>query len=93
MNKQLASAVAIVAALLSGAAVPAAAQAPSGHPAGETYNWLHPKLGFVKVDRATGATVRSRSSTDPSGQAGGREVNQAPAQSQGQRSIHQDARG
>lgn len=31
------------------------AQAPSG-----TYYWLHPKLGHVKVDRATGFMVTAK---------------------------------
>lgn len=61
MIKQFAPTVAIVAALLAGAALPAiAAEAAVGQKASDTYYWLHPKLGFVKVDRATGAIVRSQ---------------------------------
>jgi hypothetical protein len=76
MNKQLAPAIAIVAALLAGAAMPAAAEAPSGQQDSETYNWLHPKRGIVKVDRATGAIVGSQraageqtAANDPAAQA------------------------
>lgn len=38
---------------------------------GDTYNWLHPKLGIVKIDRATNAMVvgkRQKSSSTESGQ-------------------------
>jgi hypothetical protein len=64
MNKQLARAIAIGAALLAGAAMPAAARAPYSQQDSETYNWLHPKLGLVKVDRATGAIVHSQRAAD-----------------------------
>lgn len=47
----------IVAALVVGAAMPAAAQQPSSHADRGTYLWLHPKLGLVKVDRTTHAMV------------------------------------
>lgn len=72
MIKQITPVLAIVAALLSGAAMPAAAQEPSKQQAGGTYNWLHPKLGFVKVDRATGAMVHSQGLARPSAPADGR---------------------
>lgn len=74
MIKQIAPIVAIVAALFVGAAMPAAAQEPTTQQAGGTYNWLHPKLGIVKVDRATGAIVHSQSVARQSTQADGRSV-------------------
>lgn len=72
MIKQITPVVAIVAALFASAAIPAAAQEPTTQQAGGTYNWLHPKLGIVKVDRATGAIVHSQAAADPSVQADGR---------------------
>lgn len=72
MIKQLAPIVVIVAALFASAAMPAVAQEPTIQQAGETYNWLHPKLGIVKVDRATGAIVHSEGAAKQSAQAGAR---------------------
>ena len=72
MIKQITPVFAIVAALLASAAMPAAAQEPTAQQAGGTYNWLHPKLGIVKVDRATGAIVHSQGVARPSAQADGR---------------------
>jgi len=60
MIKQFSPIVAVVAALFAGAAMPTAAQEQTAQPAAGTYNWLHPKLGMVKVDRATGAIVHSQ---------------------------------
>ena len=74
MIKQFTPIVAIVAALFAGVAMPAAAQGPTAQQAGGTYNWLHPKLGIVKVDRATGAIVHSQGTANPSAQADGRSV-------------------
>jgi len=74
MIKQVTPVVAIVAALFAGAAMPATAQEPTAQQTGGTYNWLHPKLGIVKVDRATGAIVHSQGPTHPSAQAEGRSV-------------------
>lgn len=73
MNQRIEPIVAIVAALFASAAVPAAAQEPAQQ-AGATYNWLHPRLGIVKVDRATGAMVHSQPAADPSAHADGRSV-------------------
>lgn len=72
MIKQITPIVAMVAALFAGAAMPAAAQEPTDQQAGGTYNWLHPKLGIVKVDRATGAIVRSQGASQQSVQADGK---------------------
>lgn len=73
MIKQITPIVAIVAALFAGAAMPAAAQEPTTtQQAGGTYNWLHPKLGIVKVDRATGAIVHSQGAAHPAAQSDGR---------------------
>lgn len=74
MIKQISPVLAIVAALVAGAAMPAAAQEPTSQQAGGTYNWLHPKLGIVKVDRATGAVLHSQGAARPSAQADGRAV-------------------
>lgn len=74
MIKQIIPVLAIVAALLASAAMPAAAQEPTTQQAGGTYNWLHPRLGIVKVDRATGAIVHSQAAAHPSAQDGGRSV-------------------
>lgn len=74
MIKQFNPIVAIVAALFVGAAIPAAAQEATAQPAGGTYNWLHPKLGMVKVDRATGAIVHSQGTVQQSAQADARSV-------------------
>ncbi len=60
MFTQVTPIVAVVAALIVSAALPAAAEEPTAAQIGGTYNWLHPKLGIVKVDRATGAMVRSQ---------------------------------
>jgi hypothetical protein len=72
MIKHLTPVVAIVGALFAGAAIPAAAQEPTAQQAGGTYNWLHPKLGIVKVDRATGAIVHSQAAAGLAAQADGR---------------------
>lgn len=74
MIKQVTPIVAIVAALFASAAMPAAAQEPTVQLAGGTYNWLHPKLGIVKVDRATGAIVHSQGASQQSAQADGKSV-------------------
>ena len=74
MIKQITPVPAIVAALFAGAALPAAAQEPTSQQASGTYNWLHPKLGIVKVDRATGAIVHSQATAHPSAQDDGRSV-------------------
>lgn len=53
----------LILALLSAAmAAPAAAAQEESPKGGEAYYWLHPKLGLVKVDRATNAMVRSQES-------------------------------
>lgn len=57
--------IAIASALFASAAMTAAAQEPSNQLASGTYNWLHPKLGIVKVDRATGAVVHSQDAAQP----------------------------
>lgn len=74
MIKQITPIVAIVAALFASAAMPAAAQEATTQEAGGTYNWLHPKLGMVKVDRATGAIVHSQGAAHPSARADSRSV-------------------
>lgn len=74
MIKQFTPVAAIVAALFASAALPAAAQEPTTQQASGTYNWLHPKLGIVKVDRATGAIVRSQVVAHPAAQSDGRPV-------------------
>lgn len=74
MIKQFTPTVAIVAALFASAAMSAAAQEPTAQQAGGSYNWLHPKLGMVKVDRATGAIVHSQGTADPSVQDDTRSV-------------------
>jgi hypothetical protein len=74
MIKQITPIVAIVAALLASAATPAAAQEPTTQQAGGTYNWLHPKPGIVKVDRATGAMVRSQGTASQNAQTDDRPV-------------------
>jgi hypothetical protein len=74
MIKQITPIVAIVAALLASAATPAAAQEPSSQQTGGTYNWLHPKLGIVKVDRATGAILRSQGAASQNAQTDDRAV-------------------
>ncbi len=74
MNKHITPTVAIVAALFAGAAMPAAAQESSTEQVGGTYLWIHPKLGIVKVNRATGALVQSQGAAKPSAQAEGRTV-------------------
>lgn len=78
MIKQVASIAAVVAALFASAAMPAAAQEPTAQQAAGTYNWLHPKLGIVKVDRATGAIVHSQGSV----------IQSAPADSQPQQTKY-----
>ena len=56
MNKLLVLLAAIVAAQVA-AAAPGAVPGPTAR----TYSyWLHPKLGMVKVDRATNAIVVAR---------------------------------
>lgn len=61
------------ASLASGAALAAAPtqQARDGKPSG-TYDWLHPRLGMVKVDRATNFMVvaKRQPRAEPAGQAG-----------------------
>lgn len=74
MIKQITPVLAIAAALYAGAAMSAAAQEPTTQQVSGTYNWLHPKLGIVKVDRATGAIVHSQANAHPSAQDGGRSV-------------------
>ncbi|MBX9727460.1 MAG: hypothetical protein K2X31_01000 [Sphingopyxis sp.] len=74
MTKQITPIVATVAALFASAAIPAAAQEPTTQSASGSYNWLHPKLGIVKVDRATGAIVRSQGTANQSAQSDGRSV-------------------
>lgn len=74
MIKQFTPVVAMVAALFASAALPAAAQEPTTQQTSGTYNWLHPKLGMVKVDRATGAIVHSQVVTHPAAQSDGRSV-------------------
>lgn len=62
--------------LLAGLALAgaAAAAAPANQPSGSSaswYWWLHPKLGMVKVDRATNAMIVSgRQQREQSTQAG-----------------------
>ena len=48
-----------------------------GSTSGDTksyYYWLHPKLGMVKVDRATNAMVTGRTARDRSNQSDGRDA-------------------
>lgn len=74
MIKQITPVIAIVAALFASAAMPAAAREPTTQQASGTYNWLHPKLGMVKVDRATGAIVHPQVVAHPAAQSDDRSV-------------------
>lgn len=62
MNKKIAMLSSIVLAMTALASAPASAQANAqAEASGATstsYYWLHPKLGFVKVDRATNVMLR-----------------------------------
>lgn len=70
MIKSITPIVTIVAALFASAAMPAAAQEKSGQGASGSYNWLHPRLGIVKVDRATNAIVRPQGAANQYAQGG-----------------------
>lgn len=56
--KKLTSAI-LGATLFAGATMTSYAAPSERVPASGTYWWAHPKLGMVKVDRATNAIVRS----------------------------------
>lgn len=59
------------AALLVGTSYAATDAQTRADTKGDTYNWLHPKLGIVKIDRATNAMVvgkRQKSSSTESRQ-------------------------
>lgn len=63
MNKKIAMLSSIVVAMTALVSAPASAQANAQAEASDAtsnsyYYWLHPKLGFVKVDRATNAMLR-----------------------------------
>lgn len=58
--------------LLSAGFVSAANVASARETTKHYYYWLHPKLGMVKVDRATNAMVTARTARDQSPQSGGR---------------------
>lgn len=59
MNKKIAMLSSIVLAMTALVSAPAGAQAEaSGATSTSYYYWLHPKLGFVKVDRATNVMLR-----------------------------------
>lgn len=64
-------AIALGATLFAAAATaaPAAPPAPAAQGSSGTYYWLHPKLGHVKVDRATNFMVTAkRPATKPAPQ-------------------------
>ena len=67
--KNLTSAI-LGAAIFAGASLSAYAAPASGDGAPGTYYWWnHPKLGMVKVDRATNAMVHSKPTTNVAVQA------------------------
>lgn len=65
--KKLTSAL-LGAAIFAGASFAAYAAPSGGEAPSATYWWLHPKLGMVKVDRATNAMVHSKRTTEASKQ-------------------------
>ncbi len=62
MNKKIALLSSIVLAITALVSAPASAQANAQAEASDatstSYYWLHPKLGYVKVDRATNTMLR-----------------------------------
>ena len=66
------SALVVLASLLSAGFVSAANVGSARDTAKPYYYWLHPKLGMVKVDRATNAMVTARTARDRSTQSDGR---------------------
>jgi len=57
------------AAIFAGASFAAFAAPPSGEAPSAPSWWLHPKLGMVKVDRATQAMVHAKRPTESAKQA------------------------
>ena len=63
---KLSIACAISMLFLAGGAFAASDQQPATPQPKTYYYWLHPKLGMVKVDRATNAIITSRNKKDSS---------------------------
>lgn len=60
MPKLIALVLGITVFAAAAAAAPVTAPAPAAQESSGTYYWLHPKLGHVKVDRATNFMVTAK---------------------------------